>query len=198
MGGDWTFRIATLFVIGIGKGIRGYYQKKVARESFKQLLSVNRADTLVALIVMLGWESTLGLYLIYPRALEWARLPFPEWLRWGGVLLGLAALPFFVWTHRVLGDNFSLSVRVRDEHTLVTDGPYQWIRHPTYTYGLLTAIAMFLITANWFTGLMWIGGGLLMFGHRIPREEAGLIDKFGDQYRRYMRRTGRLLPKLIR
>ncbi len=47
-------------------------------------------------------------------------------------------------------------------------------------------------------GLLWIGGGLLMFGHRIPHEEAGLIDKFGDEYRQYIWRMGRLLPKLIR
>src|SRR5262245_45809761 len=72
-------------------------------------------------------------YPFYPPLLAWADLPFPAWLRWCGAGLALATVPFLVWIHRALGRNFSTTIRVRDDHTLVTWGPYRWVRHPMYT-----------------------------------------------------------------
>jgi protein-S-isoprenylcysteine O-methyltransferase Ste14 len=77
---------------------------------------------------------------------------------------------------------------------LVTSGPYRWVRHPFYTVTFGGIIALSLLTANWFLGLMT----LLMLSVIIKRtdtEEAKLIERFGEAYRQYMQRTGRFLPR---
>ena len=85
----------------------------------------------------------------------------------------------------------------RREHTLIRHGPYGWIRHPFYASFALVVIANALTAANWFILLT----GSLMFALlviRCTREEENLISRFGDQYRNYMQRTGRFLPRLSR
>ena len=82
----------------------------------------------------------------------------------------------------------------REQATLVTTGPYRWIRHPMYTAALTLGVAATLITAN---AVMAIGGlGMFaLLAARSRTEERRLIEKFGDAYRDYQRRTGRFLPR---
>jgi protein-S-isoprenylcysteine O-methyltransferase Ste14 len=56
---------------------------------------------------------------------------------------------------------------------------------------------MFLASSIWVVGLCW-SGVLVLYAQRIPREESMMLDTFGDEYRRYMKTTGRLLPKIDR
>ena len=100
------------------------------------------------------------------------------------------------WVQWALGSNFSTTLHVRDEHTLVTHGPYRWVRHPMYAVLYVHMVALFLISANWL-----IGGALLLVltlvvAVRLGKEEAVMVEKFGDEYRAYMERTGRLLPRV--
>jgi protein-S-isoprenylcysteine O-methyltransferase Ste14 len=77
----------------------------------------------------------------------------------------------------------------------VTIGPYRWVRHPLYTCGSSLFAAVGIIADNWFI----VALGMLAFAAmaaRTPKEEANLIAKFGDEYRTYMKRTGRFLPRL--
>jgi protein-S-isoprenylcysteine O-methyltransferase Ste14 len=94
-----------------------------------------------------------------------------------------------------LGRSITDSVIVRERAALVTHGPYRWIRHPLYTFGALFFLGVGLMAAN---ALVFVFGGLglTMLALRTPREEAKLIEKFGDEYRRYMARTGRFFPAL--
>jgi len=79
---------------------------------------------------------------------------------------------------------------------LVTSGPYQWIRHPIYTAFLLILGATFVISANWLIGLSFIGMTALEIASRIGFEESLMMEFFGNEYHEYMKRTGRILPKL--
>ena len=83
------------------------------------------------------------------------------------------------------------------EQTLITSGPYRTIRHPIYTAFLLILGSTLLISANWLVGLCWIGMTMLEIVSRIRFEESLMVEYFGDEYRAYMQRTGRLLPKVI-
>ena len=78
----------------------------------------------------------------------------------------------------------------------MTHGPYRWVRHPLYSVGMLLYGSLTLLT-----GLWWLGVGslipLAVLLWRTPREEARLIEAFGEEYRVYMRRTGRFLPLRI-
>jgi protein-S-isoprenylcysteine O-methyltransferase Ste14 len=59
-------------------------------------------------------------------------------------------------------------------------------------------IAFFLLSANWLIGLTGIVGITSVIASRLKREEALMIEKFGDRYRAYIEHTGRFLPRLSR
>ena len=142
--------------------------------------------------------SMFGLvtYMISPTWMAWSLVALPSGLRWAGVVLGITGGLLLVVTFRTLGKNLTDTVVTRAKHTLVTWGPYRWVRHPFYLATALAVVANSLVTANWFLTLT--GGitfGLLVL--RTRTEEEKLIERFGEDYKEYMQRTGRFLPRLF-
>ena len=142
------------------------------------------------------WVATL-IYLIRPSAIAWASLPLADWLRWSGTLFGLAGAGMMYWTLTNLGKNLTDTVSTRRDATLVTSGPYQFVRHPFYVTAALLMLGASLLSAN---GLIFAGGlaAIVLLVVRTPKEEQKLVEKFGDQYRAYMARTGRFVPRIGR
>ncbi len=134
--------------------------------------------------------------LINPSGMVWSSVPLPTWLRWIGAFISLFAVPpLLFWTFHSLGKNLTDTVVTRREHTLVTHGPYRWVRHPFYDVGFIWGLSLALLTANWLFALL----GLSAFAMMVIRtriEEEKLIERFGDEYRSYMERTGRFLPRV--
>jgi protein-S-isoprenylcysteine O-methyltransferase Ste14 len=195
MNDDQLFRLILLagFVIFMPLGIR-YRLRSRSGEKLDR-----RQEGLFILITLrlAGIAAMLGFiaFLINPHWMEWAAIPLPIWLRWMGVGLGLIAGLAVLWTFQNLGRNLTDTVVTRKEHTLVVTGPYRWVRHPFYASAALVFLANSLATANWYllaTGVVVI----LLLTIRTRKEEENLIARFGDDYRAYMRRTGRFLPRL--
>jgi len=116
---------------------------------------------------------------------------------WLGLFFAIAALGVFHLTHRALGRNWSITLDVRENHELVTEGIYRRVRHPMYSAFWLWAIAQALLLPNWIAGFAGlVGFGILFFG-RVAREERMMLETFGDRYRAYMARTGRVLPWIL-
>lgn len=190
------FRVvtATLFVSALLISV--YHRHKADRASEK----VSWRDEGLPIILLLrlsglaAWLSVLT-YLLNPRWMEWSSLDIPDWLRWFGAAIGVATLPLLYWVFISIGKNITPTVATRKDHQLVTGGAYAWVRHPLYSAGTLFFLALNLLTANWFVGLASLIG-LTMILVRLPKEEASLIERFGDEYRAYMKRTGRLLPRV--
>lgn len=134
--------------------------------------------------------------MFYPRILSWAEIDLPLWMQWSCVVLGIASIPLLWWVQHALGSNFSTLLHIRQAHTLVTKGPYRWVRHPMYTALYMNLIAVFLLIENWFIGGFFLVALTLIVATRLKREEQVMLDKFGDQYRLYMEQTGRFLPRL--
>jgi protein-S-isoprenylcysteine O-methyltransferase Ste14 len=86
------------------------------------------------------------------------------------------------------------TVVTRRDHTLVTTGPYRWVRHPFYVAGVVGVVGVSLILANWF--LLLVGGlAMALLVVRTAKEEELLLARFGEDYRRYAERTGRFFPR---
>jgi protein-S-isoprenylcysteine O-methyltransferase Ste14 len=144
-----------------------------------------------------GVAAMLGLlaFMINPAWMEWSSMRLPAWLRWSGVALGALAGGLLVWTFRNLGPNLTDTVVTRREHTLVSSGPYRWIRHPFYDAAGLAILANSLTTANWF---LFLTGGVafILIVIRTRTEEEHLVARFGDSYRAYAESTGRFVPRI--
>jgi protein-S-isoprenylcysteine O-methyltransferase Ste14 len=134
-------------------------------------------------------------YLVSPSSMAWASVPLPIWLRWAGIAAGLAGGMLILWTMSTLGPNLTDTVVTRRNHTLVTNGPYRWVRHPFYGSITLWFLACGLAAANW---LLIAGGAaaIALLVLRTSAEEEQLVARFGDAYRAYMDSTGRFLPRL--
>ena len=148
----------------------------------------------VAFLCML---AVVALYATSPLESSWLTVSLPGWLRWLGVGLAFISLPLLVWVHRTLREYWSTVIQLRESHALITDGPYGWIRHPMYTALTLCFIGLSLVSAVW-PFMLLVVLSMLFFYRVTGREEAMMIERFGDQYRAYMERTGRFLPRLIR
>jgi protein-S-isoprenylcysteine O-methyltransferase Ste14 len=197
MATETVFRIILPTLIIAFAMHRGYYVRKHGEE---QNTLTKREEGLTARIAgLLGLSGFVAviIYIINPGLLSWAALPLPLLLRWTGVGIALLGFALLQWSQNTLGKNWSDTPRMIKEQSLITSGPYQFIRHPIYTAFLLILGSTLLISANWLIGLAWIGMTVLEVVSRIGFEENLMLEYFGEQYREYMKRTGRLLPKLI-
>ncbi len=128
-----------------------------------------------------------------PQFADYTFMPVASYL---GIAVDIAALWLFYRTHHDLGHNWSVSLDLRERHTLVTTGIYATLRHPMYAGFWLMAVAQALLLPNWIAGPAGlIGFGILFFG-RVRREEEMMVTAFGEEYRAYMRRTARVVPWL--
>ena len=115
--------------------------------------------------------------------------------RWVGVAGLAGSVVWLVWMFHTLGRNLTDTVVTRRDAFFVNHGPYRWVRNPMYTGILLLGISLGLALTSWLlpvaTGVMFT-----LLALRTHTEERHLIERFGDQYRSYMQRVGRFLPRL--
>jgi len=196
-----TFRIAFFILLGAMLIVRIYFNLRLKRagERFMPDEQAIRHEgvglfasrvilfiTLIAVLVLYAiqhpWMQSLDFYL-------------PAWLRWLGFIIGLLSIALMIWVELELGRQFSPQLQLRQEHQLITSGPYSRVRHPLYTALDAFGLSLALVSANWFFIAFFILS-LLGLTLRVPKEERMLLDQFGDQYRTYMQHTGRYFPKV--
>ena len=191
------FRILAALILFTGVGISSYFRLKADRDSGEKISRKVDGSVFMTIIRIGGlilWLSPL-VYLINPVWMAWSKIGLPDWVRWLGVFIGILCTFGIYWLFSSIGTGITPTSATRKEHKLVTRGPYRWVRHPLYTFGSSLFIAFGMMADNWFIALLGILAFIAM-ASRTPKEEANLIEKFGDEYRDYMKRTGRFLPKL--
>ncbi len=152
-------------------------------------------DTTLIILATLGFVALPVVYLATGR-LDFANYHLPDWAGWLGVMVFAAAIRLLWKSHADLGANFCPMLRINEEHRLVTTGVYHYIRHPMYSAHWLWAIAQALLLANWIAGPAFLICFAPVFLLRMRTEERMMLNQFGEQYRRYMNHTGRVLPRL--
>jgi protein-S-isoprenylcysteine O-methyltransferase Ste14 len=96
-----------------------------------------------------------------------------------------------------LGKYFTFDVAVHNNHTLIQEGPYRYIRHPSYSGALLSLVGFGLALGNWAGLALFLFCMGIAYSYRIPIEEAALAAGLGEPYRQYVSRTRRLIPFLF-
>ena len=111
---------------------------------------------------------------------------------------GMFAYAIGLWlfhrSHADLGTNWSITLEVRANHALVTEGVYRRMRHPMYSALLVYSIGQALVLPNWFAGPSYLVAMALIVATRLGPEERMMLEEFGAQYEAYRSRTKRLVP----
>lgn len=194
---ETIFRILAALILFTGAGISIYFRRKADRDSGEKLSRSADGTPMMLVIRIFGlvlWLSPF-VYLLNPQWMAWSKIGLPEWARWFGFGFGIIVVGLIYWLFTSIGSGITPVSATRKEHKLVTHGIYRWVRHPLYTVGSSLYISFGLMSDNWFIIFMGVVAFIVM-AIRTPKEEANLIEKFGDEYREYMKRTGRFLPKL--
>jgi len=195
---ETVFRIQLPILIIAFAVHRGYYVTKHSRPENDTVKKREEglASKIAGPLGMFAFLTMLA-YVINPNWLAFASLSFPAWLRWLGVGIALVGFALLQWAQVTLGKSWSDTPRMMKEQSLITSGPYRFIRHPIYTAFILILGSTLFISSNWMIGLCWIGMTILEVASRIKFEESLMLEFFGEQYRNYMKKTGRLLPKVL-
>jgi protein-S-isoprenylcysteine O-methyltransferase Ste14 len=182
----WLLGVAGWFIIR-------YPHQRRSRRTPKRLRSDHGREIILLAISAMGLGIIPAVYVL-TGAPNFAGYEFRPWQGWLGAALFGASLLLFHRTHRDLGRNWSVTLEVRNEHRLVTSGVYSHVRHPMYSAFWLWALAQALLLPNWIAGPAGLVGFGTLFFLRVGREERLMSEIFGEDYRRYMARTSRILP----
>ncbi len=117
--------------------------------------------------------------------------PAPIW-QWVGLGLCLTGFLFAIWARLYLGGNWGIPMSLREQHELVTSGPYARVRHPIYSGLMLAGLGTVLALGMQWLPVVVLVGAFFVLSART--EEKMLSGQFPDAYPPYRRRTKMLIP----
>ena len=177
--------------IAVFLAIRGVFIRRMRRE--KAVSKNDLRDRLLVLLVGFG-QVVLPFVFVTRPLLNAANRDQPL----ACVVLGVVAMAAGLWlfwrSHVDLGESWSVTLELNANHRLVTRGVYRFVRHPMYSSFFVLGIGQALLVANWIAGFSGLVAIALLVAVRLPREEAMMIECFGDEYRDYQRHTGAIVP----
>lgn len=152
------------------------------------------SDFVMDMIAFAGMEIIPLIYVFagWPALANYA---LPSWMGWAGAIFFAGGLWLLWRAHGDLGRNWSPTLQIMEGHALVTRGVYGRIRHPIYAAIWLMIIGQALLLHNWIAGMAGWVLFLPVYLIRTPREERMMLEHFGDEYRDYLSRTGRIFPR---
>jgi protein-S-isoprenylcysteine O-methyltransferase Ste14 len=187
-----------LYLVGliIGSIIRALYVRKYKQDR----KAIFREEGLLVGILASLWGVAILLPLlhIFTRWLSFADFTLPTWIGWVGVVIFVFALWLLWRSHADLGRHWRVTTEITEGHKLVTTGVFKHIRHPMYSAHFLWGIAQAFLIHNWIAGLASLIVMLPMYLLRVRREEKMMLEQFGVEYHKYMKQTGRIIPRLLR
>ncbi len=189
---NWKIVYIVLFVIWFfvrlifaGKTKNQVSKKKVKPTSETLLVALNFVGMMI-----------LPLIAACTNSLDGFCMHLPPLLKAFAAVVSLFNIFLFFIIHRDLGKNWSPILEIKENHTLVQDGIYKRIRHPMYLHIWLWVLTQGIILDNSLVFIFGVFAWSILYFIRVPREEKMLEEEFGQHYRDYMQRTGRVLPRI--
>jgi protein-S-isoprenylcysteine O-methyltransferase Ste14 len=110
-----------------------------------------------------------------------------------GLVLTFLGVAFSIWARLQLGGNWSGTVTVKQDHTLIRRGPYALVRHAIYSGFLLAILGVALIVGE-YRGLLGLAVLFLAFLLKSSIEERFMLEQFDGDYRAYREQVRALIP----
>jgi protein-S-isoprenylcysteine O-methyltransferase Ste14 len=186
----YEYLFAAMWVVYFGywwaksKDVKATERQESGASRFSRML------LLIAVTLLLALPS-IGIPI-----LERAFLPNGVWRFWTGAAVTAAGLLFSVWARECLGKNWSQAVTVKQDHELITSGPYAVVRHPIYT-GLLLAVLGGAVARGEWRGLLALAFAFVALWNKLRLEEKWMREHFGEAYEKYARRVAALVPYVM-
>ncbi len=149
-------------------------------------------------VVLAGFALSMFAAFLFPFVAPWATLPGHPlvWFSLGlAVIVGGSLLRRHCF--RVLGAFFTGAVTIQKEHRVIDVGAYRYVRHPSYTAGLVIVLGVALAGANWLGALVASAVAYLAYWYRARVEEQALLAALGPQYARFMATRKRFIPFIL-
>jgi len=178
-----VYRLIILGVLLLAFGISASFRKR-ARDEGGTIKRQEEGWGILALRMGTGLPLLIVIVLniFWPASLSWAKFDIPNLLQIAGAGLAVLCLPLLWWVFRSIGKNISETVLIKDEHELVTSGPYTVVRHPLYGSALLLLLSISLTFGDWIILGYTLAGTLAFRLLVIPAEEKQLLDAFSEEY----------------
>jgi protein-S-isoprenylcysteine O-methyltransferase Ste14 len=154
-----------------------------------------RLEATLLVLVWLGFF--VPLVWIATPAFDVAEFPLAPAPLAAGVACYVVGLWLFHRSHADLGTNWSITLEIREGHSLVTTGVYRRIRHPMYSALFLYSAGQALVVPNWLAGPSYLVPFALLVALRLGPEERMMRERFGAAWDAYAARTARLVPGLV-
>ena len=199
------FRLSFITLWALFTLVRFYYGRKTkthdsvagVMEKLKTTEEVGIGFKIITLIIGVFGVLGLVLYLLSPSWWKWTVIPISGWIQWLGIVVAIGSIFFLIRVHQHLDKQWSITLEVQEDHKLITTGPYKYVRHPMYLGLFLYTIGLMMVSLDVFV-ILFFAFTIWVNYRRIPGEEQMLMEKFGDEYLDYIKRSGRLLPMFRR
>jgi protein-S-isoprenylcysteine O-methyltransferase Ste14 len=153
---------------------------------------VDRGSLQVIMIV-----NQLAMLLAFAMPWIFRRAAMPGVFFWIGIALLIGGSLLRRHCFRVLGKFFTGSVQVQSDHAVVDQGAYRWVRHPSYTGGMMMFTGIGLALTNWVSFAVSALLPMIAYAYRVRVEERALAASIGEPYRAYMRTRKRFVPYVV-
>jgi protein-S-isoprenylcysteine O-methyltransferase Ste14 len=187
---EHALRITWLVVLGYWLWAARSAKPTEQQESLAKRLLVYWLPLLIA-VLLLGPGDWFGHSLLREQFVPHTTLVYSIGLGFAvcGALLAISS-------RVMLGRNWSATVQLKQDHELITTGPYRLVRHPIYTGLLLLFLGNAVMVGDW-RGLLAVAIVFVSFWRKLRLEEAWLTQHFGEPYRLYQGRTNALIPAVL-
>ena len=183
----WT-QLLYLLLGAVWLGSLPFVKRTVQKESISSALQ----HTVVVAI---------GFYLLFgsPSTPDWFNqavftVTFPIAL--AGLGLAICGVGLSIWARLILGENWSSSPSIKQNHALIVTGPYRVVRHPIYT-GFLIALLGSALQHGLVRSFLAVLTCAVGFYLKVSVEEQFMVQRFGEAYLRYRRNVNALFPYIF-
>jgi protein-S-isoprenylcysteine O-methyltransferase Ste14 len=189
----WPYALVFWAVFIWAFGIESMYMRRAVGSGGAR--SAQDAGSMWTVVIL----NYIGTFLAILAAFRLPTAVFPNRVVvfWLGIVVLIAGSLLRRHCFRMLGQYFTYDVRVREEQPIIERGAYRWIRHPSYSAGVLMFVGLGLAFGNWISLLILTFTVVVGYMYRVRVEERALLASMGDRYRDYMRRTRRFIPFVI-
>lgn len=190
---DNIWNLGFLFLFAVWFLVRMYYGRRAKAQKADETIRPGFESCLVGLNFI--GMMVLPLVALFTPFLDQFTMHVPDFIRLIFLVIGFFNVWFFARIHADLGENWSPVLEIKTDHTLVRSGIYRRIRHPMYAHLWLWVVGQGFILDNWLVLVYGVAAWGLLYYLRVPKEEEMLVNRFGSEYREYMKTTGRVIPK---